>query len=142
MPWSAGPGAGFTTGRPWLRLGDDVHEHNAAVEAADPDSVLACYRRLIRARRDRRALQDGRLALVRTAAPDVLAYRRWDPGPETLVVINFGPDDVVVDLPRPRTGGGWETVVGTRCDPPAVSGVGRTMRLRGREGSILAPRRG
>lgn len=28
MPWSAGPNAGFTTGRPWLPIGDDVEKTN------------------------------------------------------------------------------------------------------------------
>ena len=23
MPWTAGPGAGFTTGRPWIRIGEE-----------------------------------------------------------------------------------------------------------------------
>ena len=26
MPWTDGPGAGFTSGRPWLRLGSDVDD--------------------------------------------------------------------------------------------------------------------
>ena len=36
MPWTAGPGAGFTTGRPWLRLGADAATRNVEAQAADP----------------------------------------------------------------------------------------------------------
>ena len=36
MPWTAEPGAGFTSGRPWLRFGPDVATRNVATEAADP----------------------------------------------------------------------------------------------------------
>ncbi len=47
MPWAAGPGAGFTTGQPWLRFGLDADTRNVAAQAADPSSVLSLYRRLI-----------------------------------------------------------------------------------------------
>ena len=60
MPWTAEAGHGFTTGRPWLRFGDDAADRNVATQTSDPDSVLATYRRLIapsgvRARRSGRA---------------------------------------------------------------------------------------
>ena len=47
MRWTAAPQAGFTTGTPSLPVNPDAHEVNADAEAADPDSVLSFYRRLI-----------------------------------------------------------------------------------------------
>ena len=66
MPWTPEPGAGFTTGTPWLRFGPDVETRNVAAQGADPDSVLAAYRRILAVRRTLPALQVGalRLALV------------------------------------------------------------------------------
>ena len=64
MPWSPGPGAGFTTGRPWLRLGPDTETRNVRTQAQDPDSVLSLYRRLIALRAATPALQVGSLELV------------------------------------------------------------------------------
>ena len=63
MPWTAGPGAGFTTGRPWLRFGPDADTRNVAAQAADPSSVLSLYRRLIALRATSQALQVGTLRL-------------------------------------------------------------------------------
>jgi alpha-glucosidase len=136
MPWTTGPEAGFTTGTPWLRLGPEATTRNVQVENDDPDSVLACYRRILVTRRARRALQDGRLTLVRTTDPEVLAFRRRGIGREVLVIVAFGPEPAEVSLPRPRVGGGWEVDVGTELEPSPLGPDGR-IRLRGREGIVL-----
>jgi len=141
MPWTDEPGAGFTSGTPWLRLGADVGRRNVAAQLADPSSVLACYRRVIAARRSLPALQDGRLSLVRTIPPDVLAYRRRGDGGEALVVIAFGSSAAEIDLPRPASGGRWMALVGTDVEPAAPTADGRRLRLRGREGVVLVPAR-
>ena len=142
MPWTAAPGAGFTTGRPWLRFGPDTDVRNVAREAADEDSVLACYRRLLRVRAMTPSLQDGAIALVRTGRPDVLAYRRRGSGPEVLTMIAFGRAGATVTVPPAGTGLTWRPVVGTHRDLPDAT-PGRALALRGYEGIVLeaAPRR-
>jgi alpha-glucosidase len=72
MPWDSGPGAGFTTGLPWLPLiGDEVG--SVADQEADEGSTLALYRRLIRLRREL-----GRGFQLLDAPEGVLAYERGD----------------------------------------------------------------
>lgn len=51
MPWRAGLGLGFTTGRPWLPDGGRDAADTAAAQLADPHSHLAAVRRLLAARR-------------------------------------------------------------------------------------------
>ncbi len=138
MPWSPGPGAGFTTGRPWLRLGDDVETRNVAVQSRDPDSVLACYRRLLAARRALPSLQDGALRLVAVDDPSVLAFRRVGSGQEVLVLAAFGADGATVRIPRPSGGGQWHPVVGTHLDLPErllARGDGCARAPRGHRGN-------
>jgi alpha-glucosidase len=119
MAWEGGPGAGFSTGSPWLRFAPDIGTRNVAAQAADPDSVLACYRRMLRARREHRALQDGSLALLRSGPdPSVLGYRRSGGGEEALVLIAFGPDPADVVVPDPERGRDWRPLVGTHRDLP------------------------
>ncbi|MFP5342249.1 MAG: alpha-amylase family glycosyl hydrolase [Candidatus Limnocylindria bacterium] len=138
MPWTGGPGAGFTSAaRPWLRLGPDHQWRNVAAQAADPDSVLACYRRLLAARRAIRALQDGALSLVRGMPEDVLAYRRTGPQDEALVVATFGSDGAEVRLPPPRAGGRWVVAAGTHRDARPPAGAERRLSLRAVEGVVL-----
>jgi alpha-glucosidase len=137
MPWSAGHAGGFTTGHPWLRLGPDARTRNVAAQAADPDSVLACYRRVLAARTTLRSLEDGSIALVRLG-PDVLGYRRLGSGAEVLVLIAFTRDGATLTVPRPRAGTTWRPIAGTHRDLPGSLETGRPFALRGYEGVILA----
>jgi alpha-amylase len=59
MPWTAGPGGGFTAGTPWEALGSGQGE-GRTVEAQQgvPASLLESYRSLIRLRQEQTALQD------------------------------------------------------------------------------------
>jgi alpha-glucosidase len=89
MPWDGGPGAGFTTGRPWLPLIPGYEQRNVAAQSREPDSVFATYRRLLALRAATPALQAGSLRLEAAAAPDVLAWvRELDEG-RAAVAINF-----------------------------------------------------
>ena len=137
MPWTAGPNGGFSPVRPWLRLGDDTAGRNVAAHVADPDSVLACYRRLLRARQASPSIQDGRLRLVRTDDPDILAYRRLGSGPEVLVAIAFHARGGTMRLPSLPSRARWQPLVGTHRDLPSVTRGDETVALRGYEGLIL-----
>jgi len=92
IPWeppsAAGPGAGFTTGTPWLPLVDEAESLAASVQEDDPRSPLALYRRLIDLRAATPALRRGGQRML-DAGPDVLAYRREGAGETWLVALNF-----------------------------------------------------
>src|ERR1700733_15281645 len=47
MCWDQSPHAGFTTGAPWLPLGEDSSSVNVAVEQHDTGSMLSLYKNLI-----------------------------------------------------------------------------------------------
>jgi alpha-glucosidase len=70
MQWDAEPGAGFTSGEPWLPLGSEL-ERNVEAERADDRSLLWLYRRLLAMRRE---LGEGFRLL--DAADGVVAYER------------------------------------------------------------------
>jgi alpha-glucosidase len=138
MPWSGGPAAGFSTGRPWLRMTPDAPTRNVAAQLADPDSVLACYRRLLAARRALPSVQDGTLELMSAKEPSVLAYRRSGSGAAVLVLIAFGPEPVECRVPPASAGTGWRPVVGTHLDLPDSLRPGATVRLRPFEGIVAS----
>ena len=52
MQWTGGAAAGFTTGTPWLPVNPNYPTVNAEAEQADPNSVLAYYKKLIALRKD------------------------------------------------------------------------------------------
>ena len=123
MQWRAGPGAGFTTGRPWLRLAPDADRRNAAVEAADPDSVYSAYRRLLAFRVQAEALRTGAMERLETGDPDVLAWTRTGGDQELLVVVSFVGEERRIGLAG-LGAGRWTARVGTHREPSAVGDDG------------------
>ncbi len=88
MLWDASEGAGFTTGKPWLPINPGFRETNVAVEAADPRSPLALYRKLLALRRAHPALHAGAIHDVK-AENGVLSYIRSFLDPETGALEQF-----------------------------------------------------
>ena len=134
MPWDAGPGAGFTSGRPWLPLGDDNLARNLAAQRDDPASMLTLHRRLLQLRRQTPALVTGAYQPVE-AGGDLLAYLRAAPdGDPCLVALNLGPDPARLAVPSSVASG--RVVLSTH---PGRDGdaVGGSLELAGDEGVVV-----
>jgi alpha-glucosidase len=99
MPWEPGTGGGFTTGRPWLPIGEWNAAHDVASQRGDPGSMLSLYRRLIALRRAERALSVGSYRPV-PALGSILAYRRRHAERELLVCLNLGPSAGALRMPE------------------------------------------
>jgi alpha-glucosidase len=101
LPWrppsEAGPGAGFTSGEPWLPLHHDAETLNVERQAADPASTLNLARRLAGLRAASPVLQTGARRPVEDAPPDVLAWVREDGDERILAAVNFGTEPVTID---------------------------------------------
>jgi alpha-glucosidase len=126
IPWTSGPGAGFTTGRPWLPTHPDAHRLAVGAQEGDRASSLELYRRLISLRRATPALRDGSYRSLH-AAPDVFAYVRQHQADRILVALNFAP----FPRPMPHEADGARVLLSTTAEPPA-GGLG------GDEARILA----
>jgi len=136
MQWTGGPNAGFTTGRPWIRLAPDATSRNVVSQQADPDSVLATYRRLLAYRRTAGAIRSGPMRRVDSGDPDVLVWTRGSDPDAVLVVVSFVGEERDIDLARVARGP-WVARVGTHRDPASVDTRGR-LRLRADEAVILS----
>jgi alpha-glucosidase len=75
LPWDSSRSAGFTAGKPWLRLDPDHTTINVAVQSDEPASILNLYRQLIAFRRGSPALTGGTIEALRVEG-DVLMYER------------------------------------------------------------------
>ncbi len=137
MPWGGGgPNGGFSIGRPWIRMADDVDRRTVALQDADPGSVLATYRRLIWLRRDHPELQTGSYRQVTAGAADVYAYVRDGDAATALVVVNFSGAPVTAAVAA-RAGARWEPVFDT-IDPGAPAFTdGAALALRPYEAAIF-----
>lgn len=90
MQWSAGSGAGFTTGKEWESPQPDSLTTTVAAEDGDPHSLLNLYRRLIHLRRRNDALATGALVPLTASDAHVAAYLRVIPHHAVMVVANLG----------------------------------------------------
>ena len=100
MQWDESEHAGFTSGRPWLRVNPNHKEINAAAQVGDPDSVFEHYRRLIRLRHEEPAVAHGDFSLLEPEHPQLFAFSRAYDGTEVVVVANFSgqPAELTAEL--------------------------------------------
>jgi len=111
LPWQPGPGAGFTSGEPWLPLGADADARNVAVQRSDPTSLLHLYHDALALRKRTPALQRGRY-VPRPAPKDVFAFERTHGAERAVVALNFADAPKRVSLGRGRVTGGLHTRAG------------------------------
>jgi len=89
MQWNARPGAGFTTGKPWLGINGNFTKVNAEGDRADPDGVFRRYQQLIRLRRESALVREGSFKLLYPDHPELFAYQRELAGAKLTVLANF-----------------------------------------------------
>ena len=99
VQWDASPGAGFTTGTPWLAINPDHTTVNAAAQVGEPGSVFEHYRRLIALRHEDPVVTDGDFELLLPEHPAIWAFLRRTAEAELLVAANFSADVVDAVLP-------------------------------------------
>jgi len=98
MPWTGSLNGGFTKGQPWLRMASDYPTRNVASQAAVPESILACYRRLIALRHRSEALSVGEFDWHVRGTNDVLAWLRTAGGERLLVALTTASAERTVEL--------------------------------------------
>ena len=89
MQWSTAENAGFTAGKPWIRVNPNYLDINAAAQQADSDSVWHCYQKLIALRRQHSVFQRGYFELLLEKDEAIFAYTRTDADTQLLVLCNF-----------------------------------------------------
>ena len=115
--WSAAPGAGFTTGTPWLRINPNYTAINLEAQRADPSSVYSHYKKMIALRKDpsyKETFVYGSFAPYLAEEHNVIAYLRrakkdsrtgTEPSAEKtqtiLVISNYQMEPRVLPLPAP-----------------------------------------
>ena len=117
MPWSAGPGGGFTRDgvRTWLPMADPA-QCNVADQVGDPDSVLAFTRRAIA----RRAASDDLALGSYRSLPSPAGTWAFERGGGTVVALNMS------DSPQQLEGVAGSIVLATDRAREGAAVAGRT----------------
>ena len=132
MQWTGGENAGFTTGKPWLKVNPNYTSINAAAQQDDPDSVRSFYKQLIALRKNpeyKETVVYGALEPAWEDQHNLMAYYRK--GDKTLLVIgNYQKEEQAVTLPSER-----KKVLLNNY--PDLAQDNNTIRLRGYQVLIL-----
>ena len=111
MPWdAAAKNLGFSSGVPWLPMGETHRALAVSEQAGNADSPLEFARHFLAGRRASGALRLGDIAFVEADKP-VLAFVRSHATERVLCVFNMGREDVVFRHPAVVTG----RVLGLGC---------------------------
>ena len=101
MQWSDGENAGFTIGKPWLKVNPNYKDINVSDQENREDSLLNYYRKLIALRKSdeyRELLTYGITEPIFENEDKIFAYKRVNESGEIVVLANFGKQDKVLEL--------------------------------------------
>jgi len=133
MQWDSSPNAGFSDVEPWLPVSADYETRNAAVQSADPTSMLNLYRRLLWYRQGSPALYGGDYQPLDAGDADVFVYLRTAGDERRLIALNFTADHRRISVPDEDTG---QIVISTHLDREERVSLS-DLELRPHEGIIV-----
>ncbi len=97
--WDASENAGFTTGKPWLKINPNYTEINVETEEKDENSPLNYFRRMVKFRKENKVLIYGDSEYFDLENENVFAYKRESEGKKFLVLINFKETEATANVP-------------------------------------------
>jgi oligo-1,6-glucosidase/alpha-glucosidase len=104
MQWNSKNNAGFSpvdSEEPWLKVSDSYKSINVESEEKDKDSLLSCYRGLLKLRKEFITLQEGNFELIKLEYNNekCLAYRRYNENQELFILLNFSKNRLSLRIP-------------------------------------------
>ena len=111
MQWDDSENAGFTTGKPWLKVNGNYKTVNAAREVADDKGVLSFWKYMISLRKSEPALREGDYYPAYMKG-SVYAFERVLGGKRLLTVCNFSAKTVKLPVQLAQ----WDNVVASNYD--------------------------
>ncbi len=95
--WDTSANAGFTTGKPWIKVNENYKTINAAIQEKDANSVLNYFRNIVRLRKENPVLVYGKYTLLDKNNPDVYAYTRTLNEKTFLILLNFKSKKAIIN---------------------------------------------
>lgn len=99
MQWNSKPNAGFTTGKPWIKLASNYEKLNAENALEDIDSIFWHYKRLIELRKEHDIIAYGDIQFILRDHEDIFSYVRNYGDEKLLVISNFYGKETLFVLP-------------------------------------------
>lgn len=112
--WNAGENAGFTTGKPWMKVNPRYTQINLEADRSAEDSIFAYYQKLTRMRKEHPAIIEGSLEFLLEDHPQILMYLRKCQDETLLVIANYSGENADLELPEEIRGGKWQRTLSNR----------------------------
>ncbi|MFZ3576842.1 glycoside hydrolase family 13 protein [Virgibacillus sp. DJP39] len=100
MQWNNGENAGFTKGKPWLKVNPNYTTINVEQSMKDTDSIYHYYKQLIDLRKKEDVLVYGSYHLILENHDSIYAYTRTLEDETMLVLANLFNKEAEFDLPK------------------------------------------
>lgn len=134
MQWDSSINAGFSKGKPWLRMDKKYHRINVEAQKRDPYSVLSYYKRLIELRSKEKCLLVGNYKPI-YSDNQMMAYLRQAEGDKGfLIVLNLSHRPCYFKTNRIVIKGKVEIATSPELEGMEVDG---SVNLSGDEGVII-----
>jgi oligo-1,6-glucosidase len=138
MQWDGSENAGFSKGKPWMRVNDDFKEWNVESQEGQEDSVLGYWRQMLQLRKSEKdVFIYGRFEMLplERSGEDVFAYTmsRADGTKKALVLLNFSAKERRFER---KSFEGWRMLIG--AEDLKEKGSDGVVVLKAFEGTILA----
>lgn len=88
MQWTDEENAGFSKTKPWINVHPEYKTINVKAEEENPNSILAYYRKMIKLRKENKALVYGEFEQLKTNR-NIFAYKRTYNDKEYMVIVNL-----------------------------------------------------
>ena len=99
MQWNSSDNAGFTTGRPWIKVNPNYKYINVENALKDKDSIFYYYQKLIKLRKSHQSIVYGDLKMLMKDSENIFAYTRNYNDETLLVVLNFFEEKANFTMP-------------------------------------------
>jgi len=134
MQWNSEDQAGFTNGKPWIKVNPNYKEINVEEALKDPNSVFYYYQKLISLRKQYDVMVYGDYTELSQGDEQVYAYTRSDDKTSWLIVLNHSNHPVSYQLPDELKGKEKKLVIGNYNIPEKE--LANTLRLQPHEARI------
>jgi alpha-glucosidase len=98
MQWSEDDNAGFSTGKPWLKVNQNYTKINVAAQQNDANSVLNFYKKMIQMKKAIEVFTYGTYDLLLDEDPQIYAYTRTLDGEKVIIIINLSTQSTVMKV--------------------------------------------
>lgn len=127
VQWNNKKNAGFTSGEPWIPVGNLYENINAENALNDKDSVFYHYKNLISLRKQYDVISDGSFKIILENHDKVYAYTRSYKNTNLIVLNNFYGEDTDVTIEKELIEGNSKILISNYKDSGSLS---KNIKLR------------